>query len=80
MSVLAYVLASDDRLHGYRKALERAGIPFDPSLVVDGRSDPRVGAQAEAGRTGVAGDTPAREGAGRVPRSASELRPAIADR
>jgi LacI family transcriptional regulator len=25
-----------DRLHGYRRALEQAGLPFDPGLVVDG--------------------------------------------
>jgi len=32
-------MASDDRLFGYRRALDRVGIPFEPSLVVDGEFD-----------------------------------------
>lgn len=31
--------ASDDRLFGYRRALDRAGIPYDPALVADGAFD-----------------------------------------
>ncbi len=31
--------ASDDRLFGYRRALDRAGISFEPSLVCDGEFD-----------------------------------------
>ncbi|HEX7858256.1 MAG TPA: LacI family DNA-binding transcriptional regulator [Sphingobium sp.] len=31
--------ASDDRLSGYRRALDRAGIAFDPMLVADGAFD-----------------------------------------
>ncbi len=32
-------MASDDRLFGYRRALDRVGIPFEPGLVVDGEFD-----------------------------------------
>jgi LacI family transcriptional regulator len=32
-------MASDDRLFGYRRALDRVGIPFEPHLVVDGEFD-----------------------------------------
>ncbi len=32
-------MASDDRLFGYRRALDRVGIPFEPQLVVDGSFD-----------------------------------------
>lgn len=32
-------MASDDRLFGYRRALDRAGISFEPSLVCDGEFD-----------------------------------------
>ncbi|WP_086607115.1 LacI family DNA-binding transcriptional regulator [Erythrobacter donghaensis] len=32
-------MASDDRLFGYRRALDRVGIPFEPGLVVDGAFD-----------------------------------------
>ena len=32
-------MASDDRLFGYRRALERAGISFEPRLVTDGEFD-----------------------------------------
>lgn len=32
-------MASDDRLFGYRRALDRAGIPFEPHLVTDGEFD-----------------------------------------
>ena len=32
-------MASDDRLFGYRRALDRVGIPFEPQLVVDGEFD-----------------------------------------
>ncbi len=32
-------MASDDRMFGYRRALDRAGIPFEPQLVADGEFD-----------------------------------------
>jgi LacI family transcriptional regulator len=32
-------MASDDRLFGYRRALDRVGIPFEPQMVVDGAFD-----------------------------------------
>jgi len=32
-------MASDDRLFGYRRALDRVGIPFEPQLVADGEFD-----------------------------------------
>ncbi len=32
-------MASDDRLFGYRRALDRAGLPYDPILVRDGAFD-----------------------------------------
>jgi LacI family transcriptional regulator len=32
-------MASDDRLFGYRRALDRVGIPFEPQMVVDGEFD-----------------------------------------
>ena len=32
-------MASDDRLFGYRRALDRAGLPYDPVLVEDGEFD-----------------------------------------
>jgi len=32
-------MASDDRMFGYRRALDRAGISFDPALVADGEFD-----------------------------------------
>ncbi len=32
-------MASDDRLFGYRRALDRAGLPFEPSLICDGEFD-----------------------------------------
>ena len=32
-------MASDDRLFGYRRALDRAGLPYDPVLVCDGEFD-----------------------------------------
>jgi LacI family transcriptional regulator len=32
-------MASDDRQFGYRRALDRVGIPFEPHLVVDGAFD-----------------------------------------
>ena len=32
-------MASDDRLFGYRRALDRVGIAFEPQLVVDGEFD-----------------------------------------
>src|SRR3546814_5129754 len=35
-------MASDERLFGYRRALDRAGIPFEPGLICDGeRSEER---------------------------------------
>jgi LacI family transcriptional regulator len=39
-------LASDDRLFGYRRALDRIGIPFEPQMVVDGRFDFDSGVEA----------------------------------
>jgi LacI family transcriptional regulator len=41
-------LASEDRLAGYRRALERAGIRFDPALVADGAFDFDSGQAAAA--------------------------------
>jgi len=32
-------MASDDRLFGYRRALDRVGIPFEPGLVAEGEFD-----------------------------------------
>ncbi|MCZ8173265.1 MAG: substrate-binding domain-containing protein, partial [Brevundimonas sp.] len=32
-------MASDDRLNGYRRALDRVGIAFDPGMVCDGEFD-----------------------------------------
>jgi len=32
-------LASEDRLRGYQRALERAGLPFEPTLVAQGQFD-----------------------------------------
>lgn len=32
-------MASDDRLFGYRRALDRAGLPYDPVLVCEGEFD-----------------------------------------
>jgi LacI family transcriptional regulator len=39
-------MASDQRLFGYRKALDRAGIAFEPSLVIQGQFDFASGAAA----------------------------------
>jgi LacI family transcriptional regulator len=39
-------MASDDRLFGYRRALDRAGISFDPVLVADGEFDFESGTRA----------------------------------
>jgi LacI family transcriptional regulator len=41
-------MASDDRLAGYCRALERAGIGFDPELVAEGEFDFESGARAAA--------------------------------
>jgi LacI family transcriptional regulator len=41
-------MASDDRLFGYRRAMDRAGIAFEPQLVADGAFDFDSG--VEAGR------------------------------
>lgn len=38
--------ASEDRLYGYRKALDRAGIAFEPTLVQDGEFDFDSGVRA----------------------------------
>lgn len=38
-------MASEERLFGYRRALDRAGIPFEPSLVYDGEFDFDSGAR-----------------------------------
>lgn len=32
-------MASDERLFGYRRALDRAGLPFEPQLIADGAFD-----------------------------------------
>lgn len=39
-------MASDDRLFGYRRALDRAGIAFEPGLVCDGEFDFESGVRA----------------------------------
>lgn len=39
-------MASDQRLFGYRRALDRAGLPFEPSLVRQGHFDFASGAEA----------------------------------
>lgn len=39
-------MASEERLFGYRRALDRAGIPFEPGLVCDGDFDFDSGARA----------------------------------
>lgn len=41
-------MASDDRLFGYRRALDRAGIAYEPQLVVDGAFDFDSGVRAAA--------------------------------
>jgi LacI family transcriptional regulator len=41
-------MASEERLYGYRKALERAGIAFEPALVIDGEFDFDSGVRAAA--------------------------------
>jgi len=41
-------MASDDRLFGYRRALDRAGIMFEPQLVMPGAFDFESGAAAAA--------------------------------
>ncbi|MFM5884623.1 MAG: LacI family DNA-binding transcriptional regulator [Novosphingobium sp.] len=41
-------MASDERLFGYRRALDRAGISFEPSLVCDGEFDFDSGVRAGA--------------------------------
>lgn len=48
--------ASDDRLYGYRRALDRAGIAFEPGLVCDGAFDFDSGVMA--GRFLLDLDTP----------------------
>lgn len=39
-------MSSDDRLFGYRRALDRAGISYEPSLVCDGEFDFESGVRA----------------------------------
>jgi LacI family transcriptional regulator len=39
-------MASDDRLFGYRRALDRAGIGYEPALVADGEFDFESGVRA----------------------------------
>jgi LacI family transcriptional regulator len=39
-------MASDDRLFGYRRALDRAGIAYEPGLVCDGEFDFDSGVRA----------------------------------
>ncbi|MCT2559611.1 LacI family DNA-binding transcriptional regulator [Tsuneonella sp. YG55] len=45
-------MASEERLYGYRKALDRAGIPFEPALVMDGEFDFESGVRAAAALLG----------------------------
>ncbi|MGN3975452.1 LacI family DNA-binding transcriptional regulator [Tsuneonella sp. SYSU-LHT278] len=47
-------MASEERLYGYRKALDRAGIPFEPALVMDGEFDFESGVRAAAALLGGA--------------------------
>lgn len=42
-------MASEDRLAGYRRALDRVGIPLDPALVRDGEFDFESGVRAAQG-------------------------------
>jgi LacI family transcriptional regulator len=46
--------ASDDRLFGYRRALDRAGIPFEPQLVCEGEFDFESGVRAGTQLLGMA--------------------------
>lgn len=55
---LAYTAAAD-RLAGYRDALEAAGIPADPELVVEGDFDAASGRAAMSGLLAVAPDVTA---------------------
>lgn len=41
-------MASEERLYGYRRALERAGVAFEPALVIDGQFDFDSGMAAAA--------------------------------
>ncbi|WP_057884648.1 LacI family DNA-binding transcriptional regulator [Tsuneonella troitsensis] len=41
-------MASEERLYGYRKALDRVGIGFEPALVIDGEFDFDSGVRAAA--------------------------------
>lgn len=41
-------MASEERLYGYRKALDRVGIAFEPALVIDGEFDFDSGVRAAA--------------------------------
>lgn len=47
-------MASEERLYGYRKALDRAGIAFEPALVIDGEFDFDSGVRAAAALLGSA--------------------------
>lgn len=55
---LAYTAAAD-RLSGYRDALEAAGIPADPALVVEGNFDAASGRAAMSGLLAAAPDVTA---------------------
>ncbi|NLR70978.1 LacI family transcriptional regulator [Novosphingobium sp. ERN07] len=46
-------MASDDRLFGYRRALDRAGISYDPILVCEGEFDFDSGARGAAALLGL---------------------------
>ncbi|MFY7836901.1 MAG: LacI family DNA-binding transcriptional regulator [Novosphingobium sp.] len=46
-------MASDDRLFGYRRALDRAGLPYDPVLVCEGEFDFDSGARGAVALLGL---------------------------
>jgi LacI family transcriptional regulator len=46
-------MASDDRLFGYRRALDRAGLPYDPVLVCEGQFDFDSGARGAVALLGL---------------------------
>lgn len=45
--------AHDDRFNGYRRALDEAGLPFDPALVIDVQPDAEGGYNAVASLLGL---------------------------
>lgn len=44
---------TDDRVQGYRRAVEHAGLPFDPDLIVAGDTTKHAGFSEEAGYEGM---------------------------